>query len=85
MATTTLKTVYDSMHYFNRFAAPGSECVAWGDFIANCYDRYEMAPWDERAEEVEPVQDFVDYWLGVAEQRAGSEYDEQGNRKELDL
>lgn len=79
-ATITLKTVNDWMQRFNRTAAPGSECGAWQDFVADSFERYRMSPTDDRAEDVEPSQDFVDYWLDVADQRPGAEYDATGNR-----
>jgi hypothetical protein len=63
MSTTTLKTIHDWMHAFNRQAAPGSECREWQEFVAESYARYGMAPWDDRAEDVEPSQSFVDHWL----------------------
>jgi hypothetical protein len=33
------------------------------DKAFRCYD---VAPWEDAAEEIEPVQDGVDYWLRVA-------------------
>jgi hypothetical protein len=37
-------------------------------------DCLEQAPWDDAAESIEPVQDFVDYWLSVA-RGENAEYD----------
>ena len=63
MATITLKIVAAEMRDYNRLVAPGSECAAWQDFVADCFRRYDVAPWEDAAEEIEPVQDGVNYWL----------------------
>jgi hypothetical protein len=80
MATTTLTHVYNWMHAFNRQAAPHSECVAWQDFVYDCYDRYGVAPWDDQAEEIEPSQNFVCYWLDVSN-NTSSIYNADGDYK----
>lgn len=66
MATVTLDKIAAAMTDFNRRVAPGGECAAWEDFVADCYERYDVAPWDDAAENVALVQDFVDYWLRVS-------------------
>jgi hypothetical protein len=80
MSTMTLKILTDEMHRYNNAKAYGSECHAWGDYCNHCFDRYSVMPWDDSAEEIEPVQDFVDYWLMVAHEKPGSDYDETGSR-----
>jgi hypothetical protein len=66
MATITLKIVAAEMRDYNRRVAPGSECAAWQDFVADCFMRYDVAPWEHAAEEIEPVQEGVNYWLRIA-------------------
>jgi hypothetical protein len=66
MATITLKIVAAEMRDYNSRVAPGSECAAWQDFVADCFMRYDVAPWEEAAEEIEPVQEGVNYWLRIA-------------------
>jgi len=67
MSAVTLKTVHDWMRAFDRAAAPGSEHREWQEFVAESFARYGMAPWDDRAEDVEPSQAFVDHWLAKLE------------------
>jgi hypothetical protein len=66
MATITLKIVAAEMRDYNRRVAPRSECAAWQDFVADCFMRYDVAPWEHAAEEIEPVQEGVNYWHRVA-------------------
>jgi hypothetical protein len=66
MVTVTLKIVATEMRDYNRRVAPGSECAAWQDFVADCFMRYDVAPWEDAAEEIEPVQEGVDYWIRIA-------------------
>ena len=72
MAATTLKNITAEMLDYNRHVAPERECAAWLDFVADCFMRYDVAPWEDAAEEIEPVQDGIDYWLRVA---SGKNYD----------
>jgi hypothetical protein len=61
----------------------GSEYAAWQDFVADCFRRYDVAPWEDAAEEIEPVQDGVDYWLRIT---SGGNYEynaETGARLEI--
>ena len=55
MATITLKIVAAEMRDYNRRVAPGSECAAWQDFVADCFRRYDVAPWEDAAEEIEAL------------------------------
>lgn len=83
MATMTLKIVAAEMRDYNRRVAPGSECAAWQDFVADCFRRYDVAPWEDAVEEIEPVQDGVDYWLRIT---SGGNYEynaETGARLEI--
>ena len=83
MAAITLKIVAAEMRDYNRRVAPGSECAAWQDFVADCFRRYDVAPWEDAAEEIEPVQDGVNYWLRIA---SGENYEyntETGARLEI--
>jgi hypothetical protein len=66
MVTITLKIVAAEVRDYNSRVAPGSECAAWHDFVADCFMRYDVAPWEEAAEEIEPVQEGVNYWLRIA-------------------
>jgi hypothetical protein len=83
MATTTLKIITAEMRDYNSHVAHGSECAAWQDFVADCFMRYDVAPWEDMAGEIEPVQDGVDYWLLVASGK-NYEYDARsGARLEI--
>jgi hypothetical protein len=66
METMTLKIVAAEMRDYNRRVAPGSDCAAWQDFVADCFMRYDVAPWEDAAEDIEPVQEGVDYWHRIA-------------------
>ena len=47
MATITLKIVAAEMRDYNRRVARGCECAAWQDFVADCFMRYDVAPWED--------------------------------------
>lgn len=66
MATMNLKIVAAEMRNYNSRVAPGSECAAWQDFVADCFMRYDVAPWEDAAEGIEPVQLGVNYWHCIA-------------------
>ncbi|WP_026606529.1 hypothetical protein [Methylocapsa acidiphila] len=68
----TLKKLIQEMHAYNRTVAQASECDAWQDFVADCFSRYEVGPWDDVAQDVQAVEGFVDYWLDVPK---GANYD----------
>jgi hypothetical protein len=53
MVTITLKILAAEIRDYNRRVAPGSECAAWQDFVADCFMRYDVAPWEDAAEEIE--------------------------------
>ena len=62
----TLEQVHDAMKRYNGAVAYGSECNAWQDFVADCYDRLGHAPWAD-AHWSKPVPtDFAEYWQEVA-------------------
>ena len=64
--TATLETIHKTMKRYNNAAAYGSECNAWQDFVADCYDRFGFAPWaDAHWDDVMP-EDFSAYWTSVA-------------------
>jgi hypothetical protein len=69
----------EKMKAYNSNAAYGSECAAWGDFVADSYDRLGMAPWDDRAEETEVPEDMAEYWIDVTN-NANDDYDNNGSR-----
>lgn len=60
----TLQDLTDFMRRYNRFAAPGSECNAWQDYVQDCYTIYLVPPWHE--EELEVSEPFAEHWLRVA-------------------
>lgn len=67
MAACTLQMICDAMDKYNRAAdAPDKECAAWKSFINDCYTCYNIYPWDEFAANIEPTQNFSDYWFSVA-------------------
>lgn len=66
MDSITLKIVAAEMRDYNRRVAPGSECAAWQDFVADCFMRYDVAPWEDAAADIEPVRKAVDYWHRIA-------------------
>ena len=73
----TLKAIHDAMKTFNREAVPGSECSAWGDFVADVRARLGVMPWDEA--EITVPGDMADYWLDVANGNS-CDYDSMGAR-----
>jgi hypothetical protein len=55
------------MDKYNRgAAAPGKECAAWKSFVHDCYTHYNVSPGDGSTSEIEPSQNFADYWLSVS-------------------
>lgn len=76
---TTLKSVHDEMLRFNAYAAPGSECNAWQDFVADSFKEYGVGPWSDAAHDIEVSRAFAVYWTDVALGVAGP-YDENGGR-----
>jgi hypothetical protein len=80
----TLQQTYDAMHSFNRSAAPGSECSAWQDFVADCHSRLGYAPWADEHWDDEVPADFADYWSDVAAGRSG-DYDPENGARLSDL
>jgi hypothetical protein len=83
---TTLSTVSRLMKEFNASVAPGSECAAWGDFVNDCKEHYGVMPWSDEAEEIEPSQNFVEFWLAVSNNETPDGgpyyYDKDGSRLE---
>ena len=74
---TTLASVTKEMKAYNGEVAYGSECTAWQDFVANTFEDYKCAPWDDKAEELEVDDDFADYWLSVASGESADYQDEE--------
>ena len=60
-----LKEINEALVFFNREVSPGSECEAWGDFVAECYKNFGIAPWDDGADAVEVPLDMSAYWLSI--------------------
>jgi hypothetical protein len=83
MATMTLKIVTAEMRDYNRRVAPGSECAAWQDFVADCFMRYDVAPWEDAAEDIEPVQEGVDYLHRIASGENYEDHAATGARLEI--
>jgi hypothetical protein len=69
------------MAAYNRQVAPGSECNAWQDFVAECHRNYFIAPWDDLAAITVVDSAFVGYWTVVAEGNS-PDYDDAGSRVE---
>ncbi len=64
---TTLATLTRWMSDYNHAVAPGGECAAWGDYVADCHARLDCAPWsDDHADRVVPA-DMAEYWTSVAD------------------
>ena len=61
----TLSEINQAMRDYNGAVAYGSECTAWGDFVADCYDQVGVSPWHDS--EVTVSDDFAAYWLSVSE------------------
>lgn len=47
---------------WNQEQAFGSETGLWGDFVADCYARLGMAPWDDEAGITDVPEDMAEYW-----------------------
>jgi hypothetical protein len=62
----TIDAIYTSMKRFNNAAAPGSECNAWQDFVAESYNRLGFAPWADEHWQDELPDEFATYWQEVA-------------------
>ena len=75
----TLEELHAAMHRYNRFAAPGSECAAWQDFVAATYERLGHAPWADKFWDEGVPEDFAVYWTAVSTGRSGA-YDDNGAR-----
>ncbi len=67
----TLADLTVKMREYNRSAAPGSECNAWQDYIADAVELCGCAPWDCDYEDANVPRDFGWYWLSVAEGKSG--------------
>jgi hypothetical protein len=63
---TMLKTINDEMWSYNQAIAYGSECNAWGDFVADSFDQCGVAPWADETGTIETSPDFAQFWLAVA-------------------
>ncbi len=70
----TLEKLRRELEAYNRRVAYASECRAWSDFVIDCRNKYGVVPWHNKAAEIEPSQDFLDYWLGVTKGK-NHEYD----------
>jgi hypothetical protein len=76
----TLDKLKREVEAYNCRVAYASECLAWSDFVIDCRNKYGVVPWHHKAVEIEPSQDFVDYWLGVTNGK-NHDYDaETGDR-----
>ena len=64
---TTLKEIHDAMWRYNQTVAYGSECNAWGEFVAASYRELGRAPWDDAHGGDDVPKDFAEYWAEVAE------------------
>ena len=73
-----LKELTRAMENFNRIVAAGSECNAWGDYHADCYEVLGIGPCDEYASDL--PEDFAEYWLAVAEGENGDYCPQCGDR-----
>uniref|UniRef100_A0A6M3KZ10 Uncharacterized protein n=1 Tax=viral metagenome TaxID=1070528 RepID=A0A6M3KZ10_9ZZZZ len=74
-----LHELHRMMREYNGRVAYGSECQAWGDFVASCYDEIGMAPWDDRGDTTDVPTEMVAYWTDVANGE-NSDYDLDGGR-----
>lgn len=66
----------ESMRDYNADVAPGSECNAWQDFVGACFADYKIAPWDDKAADMDVENEFADYWLSVADGNCSDYSDE---------
>lgn len=62
-----LAYIHSRMVAVNKAVAYGSECEEWGDFVADCFDRFGIGPWDDEAVDVTVPEEFAVYWLDVAD------------------
>ncbi len=65
---TTYSEIERAMHEFNGFAAPGSECCAWGDYCADLGDGSHKASDDGMggiSDNAAP-KEFAEYWMSVS-------------------
>lgn len=60
-----LSELNELMADYNGQVAYGSECMAWADFVADCYERLGLAPWNARAINTDVPQDMAEYWIDV--------------------
>jgi len=60
-----LAQIVKKMDEYNQSVAYGSECDAWVNFADDAYNRYDTAPWEDRAQDIEADPEFVEYWLAV--------------------
>ena len=60
----THEQLLKAMREYNQSVAPGSECVAWQDYVEDCNLQYGDAPWRLTGE----IDDagFAEYWHDVA-------------------
>lgn len=61
-----LETMTGRMRDYNSSVAPGSECNAWADYVADCRQRLAAMPWDDGARYAAIPDGMADYWLTVA-------------------
>lgn len=71
----TLADVHAEMKRYNRSVAPGSECNAWQDFVADSYATHKCAPWVDAADDVMPEFTWIAFWVDVARGNMSSRYD----------
>jgi len=45
--------------------APGSETAEWGGYVADCYARLGVAPWDADADDIIVPAGMASHWLAV--------------------
>ena len=59
----TLEYLTERMREYNRQVAPGSECSAWQDYLADCVAIHKELPWDVPDLDASTM---ADYWIDVA-------------------
>lgn len=62
----TVGALTDIMRKYNNEVAYGSECAAWADYVSNCIDSFDAAPWSDKLLSQEVPDTFALYWLEVA-------------------
>ena len=84
----SLTEISDLMAEYNRDVAPGSECSAWQDYVADCWSELGCGPGGHGPASgdgtatayldggVYPPETFREYWLAVA---AGKSTDYNGD------